>query len=69
MDDVDRAQERIEQTVADGIRKASNAQGLKPNGFCYYCNESVQPGRVFCCKDCLLDFENEKAAMARNGVK
>ena len=32
-------------------------------------NARTRDGLRFWCKDCLLDFENEKAAMARNGVK
>lgn len=66
MDDVDRAQERIEQTVSDGIRKAGNAQSLKPTGYCYYCNEAVQLGRLFCCSECRDDWDYEQARKEAN---
>lgn len=69
MDDADLAQERIEQTVADGIRKASNAQGLKPNGFCIWCAEPVRQNYLFCSSECSLDFHKEQRIRSIAGRK
>lgn len=65
-DIADRAEERIEEVIADGISKARRAPDLKPTGFCYYCNEAVYTGRLFCCADCRTDWDWEQARKRAN---
>lgn len=67
MDDADRAEDRLEQVVADGIQAAKDAVGLKPTGACYYCNETMMIPRLFCCPDCAQDWEWLQGNKGRNG--
>lgn len=60
MDDADRADERISNVVAGALREARREQGMKPTGFCLYCNEAVQPNYLFCCADCSADWHHEQ---------
>lgn len=68
MDDADRAQDRIENTVSDAIREARRAHGMKPTGFCLYCGEGVPQHYLFCCSDCSKDWHHEQARKKANGV-
>lgn len=59
MDEVDRAEERIEDAISDAIAKARRALGhaLKPIGVCHWCESPVSSGRIFCSADCRDDYE------------
>ena len=51
-------------TIA-GIRAVAGAPALrKPKGRCYWCDEKVGPGEIFCDADCKEDFD--KAARAKS---
>lgn len=69
-DDIDRAQER-EASIREGhlADHAHRARGreLLPAGACHFCNEPVQPGRLFCDSECGWAWEELKAARKRNG--
>lgn len=69
MDDSDRADGRIEATVEDGIAKARRmiGRGLPAIGVCHYCESAVPPGRTFCSKECVEDYEYERQRRAVNG--
>lgn len=67
MDDADRAQDRIENTVADAIREARRAHGMMPTGFCIYCGEGVKPNYLFCTSECSSDWHREQAMRRING--
>jgi predicted nucleic acid-binding Zn ribbon protein len=67
MDDADMSDDRIEIERNDGIRRASIAKSLKPIGACYYCDETVGSGRLFCDSGCREDYELEQAQRKRNG--
>lgn len=57
MDDADRAQAH-EQMFRD-IATQQVKPTLKPAGHCYYCDETVQRGALFCSPDCAHDYEEE----------
>lgn len=67
MDDADRAEERIENTIADGIAECRRAPSLIAVGFCHYCGDPVAPGRLFCDIYCARDWEYEQARRKANG--
>lgn len=70
-DDADRAQERIENTVAHALHNARIAPSLIPAGFCHYCGESVGHGMIFCNtreNDCARDWDHEQARKKANGT-
>ena len=63
MDDADRAEEKIENAVADAldkVRRRMEARELEPIGACHWCNEYVKDTRLFCCKECSDDWEQNK---------
>lgn len=57
MDDAERA-EQHEQMFRD-IALAQVKPVLKPAGHCYYCDETVRRGVLFCGSDCAADWEHE----------
>ena len=67
MDIADRSDDRIQHAIEDGIREARRASGMKPTGFCLYCNEAVPPAHLFCCVECSTDWHWEQDAKRRNG--
>lgn len=64
----DQATEREEQdrNLAIAYHRQSN-RSLLPVGACYFCESSVNDGRIFRSKDCGEDWESEQAAKKRNG--
>lgn len=68
MDDADRADKRIYTAIQDAIDSAHRAQSLKPTGYCYNCNEAIQTGWLFCCKDCAQDYDHRQARKRVNGL-
>lgn len=58
MDDAERAEahEQMFRDIAQGQRKPQ----LSPVGHCYYCDETVTRGVLFCSKDCAFDYEQEE---------
>ena len=55
-DEVDRADMEREYQLADQIRSAQKREPTYiPIGMCYYCNEDVAPGKLFCDSDCATD--------------
>lgn len=71
MDDADRAEERIEQVVEDGlaaVRRASGS-GLVPVGVCHCCGEPVDGRRLFCDARCAQDWEGEQRMRRLAGVR
>lgn len=68
-DDADRAEDVIENRIADGIAECRRAIGaLLPVGFCHNCGETVAPRYLFCeGGECAADWEREQAARRRNG--
>ena len=59
-DIADRADQRIENVVADALREARREHGMKPTGFCLWCNEAAQPHHLFCCSECSTDWHHEQ---------
>lgn len=65
--------EAAEQRFRDAALAASRskAQHLAPCGRCYWCDETIQAGTLFCRPDvggsCRDDYEREQAARRRNG--
>lgn len=68
MDDADRADARIENVVDDALAEARRKPRLIAAGFCHYCAETVQPGHLFCDKECASDYDYEQARRKANGL-
>lgn len=66
-DDADRADPRIEDTIADGIAEVRRSTSLIAVGFCHYCGEGILSGRLFCDVDCRDDYQHEQARRKANG--
>lgn len=62
MDDADRADKLITETVSDGIQAARRtlANNLTACGVCHWCESPVQAGRVFCSTECSGDYEHDR---------
>ena len=59
-DDADRSDDRIQNTIDDGIREARRAvRELVPSGHCHWCDEAVPHGYLFCCGECREDWEHD----------
>lgn len=62
-DDADRAEQRIEDVISDGLAKVRHrmaARELTPIGACHWCNEYVKGERLFCSKECSDDWSRFK---------
>lgn len=42
-------------------------QSLTPVGSCYYCEEDLPPGRIFCDAQCRDDYEREQRLRRMHG--
>lgn len=67
-DDADRAEERIENTIADAIAAVRRKPILLAVGHCHYCGEMTHPGHLFCNKECATDWDYEQARRKANGL-
>lgn len=70
MDDADRADERIQNMIADGMNKVRRdmERSLPSIGICHWCESPVGAGRIFCSKECSDDHEADRQARKRNGT-
>ena len=57
MDDLDRAQQYEELSLRVALSHVKPT--LKPAGHCYYCDETVSRGVLFCSPECAHDYEEE----------
>lgn len=67
MDDADRAEERIENTIADALAEVRRKPSLIAVGHCHSCGEAIAPGHLFCDADCRTDWQALQDARKRNG--
>ena len=66
-DDADRAEERIENTLADALAEVRRKPSLIAVGVCHYCGERIAPSHLFCDIHCRDDWSAQKEAQKRNG--
>lgn len=67
-DDADRAEELIENRMADALAAVRRKPSLVACGRCYNCGEAVAPRYLFCeGGECAADWELAQAARLRNG--
>ena len=66
-DDADRAEERIENTIADGIAECRRKPSMIPCGACYYCGDPVPPHHLFCSSECGTDWHHMQVRNKANG--
>ena len=61
-DDADRADQRITDTIEDGVEACRRALGnsLAACGCCHWCESPIATGRVFCSTECCKDWEHER---------
>lgn len=67
MDDADRADERIQKTIDDGIAECRKKRSLIPVLFCYNCGDPVPQHHLYCSSECSLDHKKRLDALIRNG--
>jgi hypothetical protein len=69
MDEADRADDRIQNTIDDGIaRVRRQMERILPSiGVCHNCESPVGSGRTFCSKECSDDYDALIEARKRNG--
>lgn len=48
------------------VKNSLTARKFQPCGRCYYCEEPVQEGQVYCDDDCATDHNAEQVAAVRN---
>lgn len=62
MDDADRAEETIEQAMADALAAVRRAQAGGPRavGLCLYCGEPLPDSMRFCDPDCRDAYDHER---------
>lgn len=58
MDDIDRAQNEVERTLAEALRRRSSP-GPVATGRCLYCDELVADAHRWCDTDCRGGWERE----------
>lgn len=70
-DDADRADQRITDTVNDGIAAARRAlsNSLTACGVCHFCESPIGTGRVFCSNECCADWRHEQERRKALGLK
>ncbi|MFA6204441.1 MAG: DUF2116 family Zn-ribbon domain-containing protein [Gallionella sp.] len=56
MDDADRSDDKIQNTIADGIAECRRKPVLIPVLACYNCGDSVPQHHLFCSSDCSADY-------------
>ena len=66
-DGVDIANDTAEKTLTSIIQNRTKEKSLQPKGHCFYCNENIEKGSLFCDPDCRNDFDAEVEAKKRNG--
>lgn len=66
-DDADRADERIENTVADALAEIRRQPSLIPVGFCYNCGDPIPAHHLFCSGDCSVDHRHREERRKANG--
>jgi hypothetical protein len=68
-DSADRADQEIAASVAEAMREACKTPRMWPIGHCYFCDQTVERGLLFCDADCREDYEKEASAEIRRGSK
>lgn len=66
-DFADMSDKLIEAFTAAAVARASGKPVMKATGQCRFCEEPVNPGLLFCDRDCRDDFERELLALRRAG--
>lgn len=67
MDDADRADDRIQRMIDEGIARVRARKHLQSIGACHYCAEPLTNGRLFCSKECSDNYAHEQERKAANG--
>lgn len=72
MDDADRCDKRITDTIDEGILAARRAlraaDNMKAIGVCHWCETPITTGRVFCSTECCRDYEHERKRRRELGL-
>lgn len=71
MDEADLSDKKIQDVINDGInevRRNSAKQSLSPCGSCFWCQEKVGSGKLFCDFDCAKDWEHDRERRKTNGL-
>lgn len=69
MDDADRRDERIQNTIDDAIAEVRRKPSLVPCGACHWCGEAVNPNYIFCSSDCSIDYQRDQKMKQITGKK
>jgi len=66
-DMADQSDSEIEAQIEKGIAQSRRAPTMKPKGTCWYCDERVDPIKLFCNAACRADFEAEERQLKNSG--
>jgi predicted nucleic acid-binding Zn ribbon protein len=67
-DEIDQAQHQIEQQLEWAMRTRKR-ENMAPIGRCWFCEDTLEPTRLFCSADCRDDYDRLKRARERSGTK
>jgi len=67
-DEADLAQAQIEMNIRAAFENRQRSN-LRPIGRCWFCEEALTKSMLFCSSECRDDYDREKAARARAGVR
>ena len=71
MDDADRADQRISDTLTSAV-EAARRKANEPIPYSYNCNwcgDPTEDGARYCCKDCASDAFKYEVTLKRNGIQ
>lgn len=66
-DDADRADQHIEEILADALAEVRRKPSLIQTGCCYYCSEPVPAHHLYCSSDCATDHQHLMERNKANG--
>ena len=66
-DIADRADQRIEEILADSLAEIRRKPSLIPTGQCYYCAAPVPAHHLFCSSECSIDHRYMMERRKANG--
>lgn len=69
MDVCDEAAQIERLQLQQAIINQQAKEKIHSTGYCLYCGEKVEDGRLFCSKECRDDYEYEEQVKRRQGLK
>jgi hypothetical protein len=64
---LERVEENLRELVERTAKAIGNRPSLKPCKACYYCDENISAGKLFCNSECASDYEYEQKTRKAQG--